>query len=433
MLFFKFHIDKHGFNGMIAYKTQEVTKMLKLTKLISALSIIFALMFTGCTTTTQQKIKPAGEGNVLSKAKAAGFTIVDFNYVSPKAGVRKLKEVVLIDARPARKYEQATIPGALNLPDTKFAKYYPNLEKLGITKDVEVITFCGGFKCIKSLHDAKMLRDKGFKNIKIYLAGMPDWKKHNTYVEISLAAAYKKLGKAVFVDARPARKFKKETIAGSINIPDTKFMKKENRAKYLRLLPQDKNAEIIVYCGGYHCIKSHNVANILVKDYGYKNVKVMAAGLPGWKKAGYSAKESAAKAGKTASAGTAATGIKLGADEGTVEKEWFKTIIDPASRPKNIIIVDVRTPAEYAEGHVEGAINIPVDLIFASDDSGCTVVPPKIDKLTAKGDVIFMCASGGRAGDMYFELVEECKYPKKDKIHFLDAHVDYSSGKCEIK
>ncbi len=408
--------------------------MLKISKLIFVMSIVFTLMFSGCTTTTQQNVKPAGaEGDVMSKAKAAGFQIVDFDYVLPKTGVRKLKEVVLIDARPARKYAQATIPGALNLPDTKFAKYYPELEKLGVTKDVEVITFCGGFKCIKSLHDAKMLRDRGFKNVKIYLAGMPDWKKHNTYVEIGLEAAYKKLGKATFVDARPARKFKKGTIAGSINIPDTKFMKKENQAKYLKLLPQDKNAEIIVYCGGYHCVKSHNVANILVKDYGYKNIKVMAAGLPGWKKAGYVAKESKVKAGKAASVAATSAAIKLGAEEGTVDKEWFKTIIDPASRPKNIIIVDVRSPSEYAEGHVEGAVNIPVDLIFASDDSGCTVVPPKIDKLTAKGDVIFMCASGGRAGDMYFELVEECKYPKKDKIHFLDAHVDYSSGKCEIK
>jgi rhodanese-related sulfurtransferase len=339
----------------------------------------------------------------------------------------------LIDARPVRKYEQATIPGALNLPDTKFAKYYPELEKLGVTKDVEIITFCGGFKCIKSLNDAKMLRDKGFKNVKIYLAGMPDWKKHNVYVEISLAAAYKKLGKATFVDARPARKFKKGTIAGSVNIPDTKFMKKENQAKYLKLLPQDKNAEIIVYCGGYHCIKSHNVANILVKDYGYKNIKVMAAGLPGWKKAGYSAKGTSVKAGKAAATGVVVSGLKPGAEEGTVDKEWFKTIIDPASRPKNIFIVDVRSPSEFEEGHVEGAVNIPVDLIFASDDSGCTVVPPKIDKLTAKGDVIFMCASGGRAGDMYFELKESCNYPKMDKLHFLDAHVDYSSGKCEIK
>jgi rhodanese-related sulfurtransferase len=409
--------------------------MNKFTKLLILVISISFLTF-GCGTTAKKTVKPEeGAGiSVKDQAIKAGFKLVDFDYVKDKAGVRKLKEVVLIDARPDRKYASATIPGSINIPDTKFAKFYPQLEKLGVTKDVEVITFCGGFKCVKSLHDAKLLRDKGFKNVKIYLAGMPDWKKHQTYTEISLSAAKKLLGKATFVDARPARKFKKGTIGGSINIPDTKFMKKENQAKYLKLLPQDKNAPIIVYCGGYHCVKSHNVANILVKDYGYKNVKVMAAGLPGWKKAGYSTKGAAVVTGTAAAAKTGAATIPAGSDEGTVDKKWFiENVVDPAKRPSNVTVVDVRSPSEYADGHVEGAINIPVDLIFASDDSGCTVVPPKIDKLTAKGDVIFMCASGGRAGDMYFELLESCKYPKMNKLHFLDAHVDYSSGKCVIK
>jgi hypothetical protein len=34
---------------------------------------------------------------------------------------------------------------------------------------------------------------------------------------------------------------------------------------------------------------------------------------------------------------------------------------------------------------------------------------------------------------MYFGLKEDCKYPEMNRLFFLDAHVDYSSGKCEIK
>ncbi len=415
--------------------------MLKLSRLLIVISVVFAFMFAGCATTTQQNVKPvkkAGEKSVLERVKDAGFQIVDFDYVKDKAGVRKLKQFVLVDARPERKYLSATIPGALNLPDVKFEKYYPKFEELlkkaGATKDVEVIVFCGGFHCVKSLHDAKYLKRKGFTNIKVYLAGMPDWTKHKTYTEISVKAASKLVGKSVFVDARPARKFKKGAVQGSINIPDTKFMKKENQEKYLKLLPEDKNAPIIVYCGGYHCIKSHNVANILVHDYGYTDVKVMAAGLPGWKKAGLLSASVAADTKKVKGLKAAAVKIPAGPDEGTVDKKWFsEVVVNPETRPSNVFVVDVRTPTEFENGHVAGAINIPVDLIFASDDSGCTVVPTKIDKLTAKGDVIFMCASGGRAGDMYFELIESCHYPKKDKIHFLDAHVEYASGKCTIK
>jgi rhodanese-related sulfurtransferase/predicted small secreted protein len=407
--------------------------MKKLAKILS-LMLILSFMLIACGTSTKEAAKPvenAGK-SVKEQAIAADFQIVDFDYVKDKAGVRKLNEVVLIDARPDRKYNIATIPGAINIPDTKFEKFYPQLDSLGVTKDTEIIVFCGGYKCVKSLHDAKLLRDKGFKNVKIYLAGMPDWKQHQTYTEISLSDAKKMLGKATFIDARPARQFKKGTIGDSINIPDTKFMKKENQEEFLKLLPQDKNAPIIVYCGGYHCVKSHHVADILVKDYGYKNIHVMAAGLPGWKKAGYSTK--GATAGTATVAKGAGSTIPAGSDEGTVDKKWFiENMVNPENRPANVFIVDVRAPSEYDAGHVEGAVNIPVDLIFASDDSGCTVVPPKVDKLTEKGDVIFMCSTGGRAGDMYFELLESCNYPKMNKLHFLDAHVDYSDGKCKIK
>lgn len=393
--------------------------------------ILTAFLTAGCGTTAKQAAKPA-EGNgksVKEQAIAAGFEIVDFDYVVEKTGIRKLKTVVLVDARPARKYEGATIPGSINVPDTKFKKFYPQFDKLKIAKSTEIITFCGGFKCIKSLKDAVMLKEKGFTNIKIYLAGMPDWNKQETYTEIGLKASKKAMGKAVFVDARPGRNFKKGTIATSISIPDTKFMKKGNRDKYLAMLPTDKKAAIIVYCGGYHCIKSHKVANILVKEYGYKNVKVMAAGLPGWKKAGFASKGSSAK--KAASGMTAMTAIPMGSEEGSVSKKWFTAnVIDPATRPSNVVVVDVRTPAEFDAGHVEGAINIPVDILYKDDDSGCATVGASIAKI--KGDLIFMCASGGRAGEMYFGLLEDCKSPDAKRLHFLDAHVGYDSGKCVI-
>jgi phage shock protein E len=52
------------------------------------------------------------------------------------------------------------------------------------------------------------------------------------------------------------------------------------------------------------------------------------------------------------------------------------------------IIVDVRTPQEYNEGHIAHSLNIPVQQIEA-----------RISTLKKKGKpVILCCKSGGRAG-----------------------------------
>jgi len=49
-------------------------------------------------------------------------------------------------------------------------------------------------------------------------------------------------------------------------------------------------------------------------------------------------------------------------------------------------IIDVRTPDEYATGHITGAINIPIGML-----------PKGLDGL-GDGPVITTCGSGGRGG-----------------------------------
>ena len=58
------------------------------------------------------------------------------------------------------------------------------------------------------------------------------------------------------------------------------------------------------------------------------------------------------------------------------------------------LIVDVRSPAEFARGHVDGAINIPVG-----------EVSKRLDEFGAKdGAVGVYCKSGGRSGRAASEL-----------------------------
>lgn len=51
-------------------------------------------------------------------------------------------------------------------------------------------------------------------------------------------------------------------------------------------------------------------------------------------------------------------------------------------------VIDVRSPAEFAQGHAPGSINIPLDQI-----------PHRVDELkNMKAPLVLCCASGGRSG-----------------------------------
>ena len=58
---------------------------------------------------------------------------------------------------------------------------------------------------------------------------------------------------------------------------------------------------------------------------------------------------------------------------------------------KNIIeqgafLVDVRTPGEFAEGHVKGSVNIPLNTVAS-----------QLSKFKNKKNIVVFCRSGGRS------------------------------------
>ncbi|UXY32001.1 rhodanese-like domain-containing protein [Streptomyces sp. HUAS TT20] len=59
------------------------------------------------------------------------------------------------------------------------------------------------------------------------------------------------------------------------------------------------------------------------------------------------------------------------------------------TRLHEFTVIDVRTPAEYASGHLPGALNIPLDHIRRA--------LPDIRDAAERGDVLVVCASGARS------------------------------------
>ncbi|MFF9073539.1 rhodanese-like domain-containing protein [Streptomyces sp. NPDC014735] len=59
------------------------------------------------------------------------------------------------------------------------------------------------------------------------------------------------------------------------------------------------------------------------------------------------------------------------------------------ARLHELTVIDVRTPGEYASGHLPGSLNIPLDQIRRA--------LPEIRRATERGDVLVVCASGARS------------------------------------
>jgi hydroxyacylglutathione hydrolase len=108
------------------------------------------------------------------------------------------------------------------------------------------------------------------------------------------------------------------------------------------------------------------------------------------------------------------TALRLAKDEGVIDKAFFNQVV--ADKAANVALVDVRTDFEFAAGHFAGSKHLSINEIYSE---GC---PATIAKLPKQGFVVFVCATGARAGEMYFGLKDDCKIDMK-RFAFLDAEV----------
>lgn len=69
----------------------------------------------------------------------------------------------------------------------------------------------------------------------------------------------------------------------------------------------------------------------------------------------------------------------------------------PIEVAQGTVIIDVRTPAEFAGGHLDGAVNIDVQ---SADFT------PAISQLPADGTYVIYCKSGNRAGQAITQMTK---------------------------
>jgi len=84
--------------------------------------------------------------------------------------------------------------------------------------------------------------------------------------------------KVVLIDVNGTESWQNGHIPGAVNF-------ETYEGKLASVLPKDKKALVVAYCGGPTC-KAYQAAANAAKKLGYKNVKHLSAGISGWNKAG---------------------------------------------------------------------------------------------------------------------------------------------------
>ncbi len=100
------------------------------------------------------------------------------------------------------------------------------------------------------------------------------------YPEITIKELKPLIGspKVTLIDVNGSESFNSGHIPGAIDY-------QASQDKLASLLPKDKNALIVAYCGNPRC-KAYLQGATKAEKLGYKNVKHLTAGIAGWKDAG---------------------------------------------------------------------------------------------------------------------------------------------------
>ena len=284
----------------------------------------------------------------------------------------------LIDSRPLPRFQEGTIPTAINLPYPAFDKFVDRLPK---DKSRLVVFFCQGVTCMMSPNSLRRAEALGYTNARVYREGMPEWAQRNVGV-IDVASLkdtwIDKQIPHVLIDVRPASVAAQGFIPGAVSIPISQL-----RAALATLPDAKAKAPIVVYDGDG--TTAATLAGSILHASGQVNVNLLTGGFGAWTSARY-ATATGAPATKVAYAPKPRPG--------QITIEEFVRVATAV--PANVVILDVRNPDEVKDGMIKGAINIPDEEIGA-----------RYAELPKDKRILIHCSTGVRAEMAYHKLREK--------------------------
>ena len=95
-------------------------------------------------------------------------------------------DVVVVETLGPMYYEEAHLPGAVNIPHTQVAELAPALLP---DKDRTIVTYCSNTACGNSQAAAAQLEAMGYTDVRKYAEGKQDWREAGLPVEAGAVTA----------------------------------------------------------------------------------------------------------------------------------------------------------------------------------------------------------------------------------------------------
>jgi rhodanese-related sulfurtransferase len=252
---------------------------------------------------------------------------------------------------------------------------------------------------------ARKAEKAGYKNVKVFHAGIPAWKKAGHVVVSNMAQIdylNKINGSYILLDLRSQDKIKKGHIPKAVAAADGKVDTLKTQ------FPKYKKAPIILYNEDGN-LDAAKAAYKAVVGWGYNQVSILDVGFAGWK-----------KANKEIATGPAQSKITYVRKllPGEIDYEDFKKLVSKPS--KDYLIIDTRSADEFHACGLPYAFNIPLDLLES-----------RLNQLPKDMTMIIHCNTGVRA-EMAHSILAKAGFKSKYlkdvvKMDRLD------SATCELK
>jgi len=245
---------------------------------------------------------------------------------------------------------------------------------------------------------ARKAEKLGYKNIRVFHAGLPAWKKAG-HVVVSNTAGLDNLSKMdasyILIDLREASEVAKGHIPKAVAVPPAGLEALKDQ------FPTYKNAAVILYNGNGEAASAKEAFKT-ISSWGYTQVSVLAGGFKAWE-----------SEGKQVAAGPAASNVsyvrKLMPGEEDIEA--FKAVVQMPGA--DTLILDVRATAEVAEGALPNSKNVPLDEL-----------EQRLSDLPKDKNIVVHCSTGARA-EMAYNVLKKAGYRAK----FVKAKVEFDKEK----